>query len=64
MQFLDTGGPQAGQQSAPHMHVLVCICSNTRQFKHEITLPPADMYNCQTLACSSITQPYFVGQNL
>ena len=30
---LDTGreGPQAGQQSAPHMHVLVCICSNVRQ---------------------------------
>ena len=26
------GGPQAGQQSAPHMHVLVCICSNVRQF--------------------------------
>ena len=25
-------GPQAGQQSAPHMHVLVCICSNVRQF--------------------------------
>ena len=24
--------PQAGQQSAPHMHVLVCICSNVRQF--------------------------------
>ena len=23
---------QAGQQSAPHMHVLVCICSNVRQF--------------------------------
>ena len=26
------GGVQAGQQSAPHMHVLVCICSNVRQF--------------------------------
>ena len=24
--------PLAGQQSAPHMHVLVCICSNVRQF--------------------------------
>ena len=27
-----TFGPQASQQSAPHMHVLVCICSNVRQF--------------------------------
>ena len=25
-------GPQAGQQGAPHMHVLVCICSNVQQF--------------------------------
>ena len=32
--FLYKGGPQAGQQSAPHMHVLVCICSNVRQFNH------------------------------
>ena len=29
------GGAQAGQQSALHMHVLVCICSNVRQF-HKI----------------------------
>ena len=27
-------GAQAGQQSAQHMHVLVCICSNVRQFQH------------------------------
>ena len=27
------GGGGAGQQGAPHLHVLVCICSNGRQFE-------------------------------
>ena len=27
-------------QSAPHMHVLVCICSNVRQFFHHWPEPP------------------------
>ena len=26
------GGAASRSQSAPHMHVLVCICSNVRQF--------------------------------
>ena len=24
--------PQAGEQGAPHLHALVCMCSNVRQF--------------------------------
>ena len=44
------GGLHAGQQTAPHMHILVCICRNVWQFQHISTPQPADLYlyNWQT----------------
>mmetsp|Transcript_63521 Transcript_63521/g.104923 ORF Transcript_63521/g.104923 Transcript_63521/m.104923 type:complete len:208 (-) Transcript_63521:1-624(-) len=39
------------------------MAATPRPFKHESAPPPADlhMYNCQTLACSSIAEPCFCG---
>ena len=28
----------SSSQSAPHMHVLVCVCSDVRQFDHDVVL--------------------------
>ena len=55
--------PHAGQQSAPHMHVLVCICSNVRQFILQHVLYRVVCYSFPLCSvCSG--WPCFVGQNL
>ena len=38
--------PHAGQESAPHMHVLACICSNGRQFHHWVKIPSQLCFIC------------------
>ena len=51
------GRPHAGQQSAPHRHVLVCLCSNVRQ-SHHIPFPNQQTSTCTTdkrSQCSSVT---------
>ena len=37
-------------QRAPHMHVLVCICSNVRQFHHNQP-EPMNCYDTHPYAC-------------
>ena len=51
------GGGGAGHKSAPHMHVLVCICSNVQQFFKQIIM----MYrSVPPMLCNNLLACFFV----
>ena len=59
---LPQGGGAARSQSAPHMHVLLCMCSNVRQFiptgrclvlQHRSIISPGGLF-------FALEKPYFV----
>ena len=52
--------PDAGQQGAPHMHVLVCICSNVRQFDF-IHPYPAKWSQLYVIVCRTWAKQYLLG---